>query len=341
MEKITLCDLTEELMGVQAPSGREHNLAALLKEKLEPIADECWIDRLGNLIALIRGNGENRKKLLYAAHMDEVSFIVSMIDDDGFVHFVRNGGTHLTSAAYRQVVFENGIMGAVVPKKDNDLKAENMVVDLGIHGRKEAEALVSVGDFFSTVPFLRRFSGSVICGRPIDDRIGCAIQLMAAIELAGRGKRPYNDVYFTFTVQEETALPAIGGLVLAAGVEPDVAIAVDVCQTADTPDAPEMATKCGAGASILVRDTTMLADRELTEEMIDAAKKGGIPYQLLVALEGGTDAVPMQQAGRGCKASILSVPMKYLHTSAEMADLDDAENCLKLLLALCDRSFRF
>ncbi len=341
MENLSLFDLTKKLMMVQAPSGREHALAETIRALLEPMVDECWIDNVGNLVGLLRGCGEKKKKLLYAAHMDEVGFVVTMIDGNGFVHFGRVGNTHLTSAAYREVYFMNGVHGMIIPVSDANLKEDAMVVDIGVNSKSAAEMLVSVGDFFTTVPDLRVLTGSVIAGRPIDDRIGCAIELLALKRIADSGSRPYHDVYFAFTVQEETALPAIGGLVLANAIQPDAAIAIDVCQTADTPDAPQMDTWLGKGASILVRDTTLIADKALTDDMVAAAKEAGIPYQLLVALEGGTDAVPMQQAGRGCRVNVLSVPMKYLHTSAEMADLADAENVLDLTVLLCNRPFSF
>lgn len=341
MENLSIYELTQKLMMIQAPSGREHSLSAVIRSMIEPMVDECWIDKVGNLVGLLRGNGENKKKLLYAAHMDEVGFVVSFIDDNGFIHFGRIGNTNIPSAIYREVYFMNGIHGMMIPNNETDFKEETLVVDIGVNSKAAAELLVSVGDFFTTVPSLRVLTGSVVTGRPIDDRIGCAIELLTLKRIFDSGKRPYHDIYFAFTVQEETALPAIGALVLANSIQPDAAIAIDVCQTADTPDAPKMSTWLGKGASILVRDTTLLADKELTDDMIAAARENNIPYQLLVALEGGTDAVSMQQAGAGCRVNVLSVPMKYLHTSAEMADLEDAESCLNLAEVLANRPFSF
>ena len=213
-------------------------------------------------------------------------------------------------------------------------KADSLYIDIGASDKEDALKYVNLGDR-AVICSEYTETEDKIKAKALDDRVGCA-NLIRLIK-----EYDEYDFYATFTVQEETALPAIGGLVLANAIQPDAAIAIDVCQTADTPDAPQMDTWLGKGASILVRDTTLIADKALTDDMVAAAKEAGIPYQLLVALEGGTDAVPMQQAGRGCRVNVLSVPMKYLHTSAEMADLADAENVLDLTVLLCNRPFSF
>ena len=341
---MTILEYTEKLCAVHAPSGREQKLAALIGEMLAPLADEWYIDNVGNVVSLIRGTGEKKKKLLFAAHMDEVAFIVTKIDGSGYVHFTNVGGPNGVSSAFREVVFENGTEGFLVPPGNGSLDFGSMVVDIGAKDQAEAETMVSVGDFFAAANGIRKLAGNRIGGRPIDDRIGCAIELSVMERLAEdmkAGKRPYHDVYMAFTVQEEIQLPSMGGSVLTYEVEPDVGLAVDVCQTGDTVGGPFMAVTLGGGASILVRDTTLLAHKDVVDLLTETAKENGIRYQKQVALNGGTDAVPMQKTGRGCRAGVISIPMRYLHTSAEVADLDDADACAELIYALCGRPFAF
>ena len=139
-----------------------------------------------------------------------------------------------------------------------------------------------------------------------------------------------------FTVQEELALPSMGASVVSFAVQPDIGVAVDVCGTGDVPGAAPMAVKLGGGPAILVRDTTLVADKGLVDTLTKLAKDAGLSYQYEVSTAGGQDAVPMQKVGLGCKAGVISIPMRYLHTSAETADLSDASGCVTLSAALCD-----
>ena len=330
-------ELLDTLMAVRAPSGREYRLAEKITELLTPFVDKCWTDRVGNVIGFIEGEGENKKKVLFGAHMDEVGMIVTYIEGSGYVRFTNDGGPNMFSAEYREVVFENGARGMIVPQNGSEGSPwNNCVVDIGAHSKEEAEALVSVGETFAPISSLMHMAGNTVAGRPVDDRVGCAVQLMAAERISARGKRPYHDIYFAFTVQEELALPAMGAGVVAYAVQPDVGIAIDVCGTGDTIGAVPMAMKVGGGLSILVRDTTIIADKGLVDTLTQLAKDNNLPYQYEVSTTGGVDAVPMQKTGLGCKAGVISVPMRYLHTSAETMDLTDAEGCVTLTAALCD-----
>ena len=332
-------ELLEKLMSVHAYSGREDELASVITGMIAPLADDVYTDRLGNVIALIRGDGKDKKKLMYAAHMDEVGMIVTYIDDSGYIRFTNNGFPNWLSAAYREAVFENGTRGMIVPQADcaDGARPEKMYVDIGAHSRDEAELYVQVGDCFAPDNRLVRLSGTVIAGRPIDDRIGCAVLLKLAERLGGRESKPYHDVYLVFTVQEEIALPDVGASVASYGIMPDIGIAVDVCATGDAIGAMPMDSRVGGGAVVQIRDSTAIFDRALVSHMISACEDKGIPYQRLVAYNGGTDAVPMQKIGLGCKTGAIGIPMRYLHTSAEISDISDAEACVDLCAALCDR----
>ena len=335
-------DLLSKLISIRACPGREHNIAQIISDIMKPLADECSIDVVGNIICFIRGDGENKKKLLYAAHTDEVGMIVTKIDNNGFIRFTNNGFPNWMSTAFRDVVFESGAKGMVIAEPGSGTpEPQKMYVDIGARSRNEALKYVNVGDTFSAEGYLVRLAGSTVAGRPIDNRIGCAVLISAAEKLKKSGKRPYNDIYFVFTAQEETALPAVGGSVASFEIQPDIGIAVDVCATGDTPGAAPVETNVGGGTVVQIRDSTIVFDYKLVKDMIKACEDNGIFYQRLVTSAGGTDAVPMQKIGRGCRAGAIGIPMRYLHTSAELCDLSDAESCVSLVLALCDKEFEY
>lgn len=306
-------------------------MTAKIQELVAPYTDELHTDTLGNVVGYIHGTGEQRKKLLYLAHMDEVGFMITYIEDNGYLRFTNLGGPNLTSAAYQEVVFESGVHGNIVPHtgSDSTLNYTTMVVDIGVHTKEDAQKLVSIGDHFAISPHVTKLSGTMISGRPLDDRIGCAILLEAAKIL--HDHRPYHDVYLAFTTQEETT--SNGATVTAFDLRPDVGIAIDVCGTGDTIGATPMETQCGHGAAILIRDSTLVADRDLVRELFATAAKNQIPHQTEVYTKGGTDAIPMQKVARGAKAGVISIPMRYLHTAAETLDLADAEACRDLVVA--------
>ena len=257
-------DLLSKLISIRACPGREHNIAQMILDIMKPLADECSVDVVGNVICLIRGDGENRKKLLYAAHTDEVGMIVTKIDNNGFIRFTNNGFPNWTSAAFRDVVFESGARGMLVAEPGSSPpEPKKMYVDIGAQSRNEALKYVNVGDTFSAEGYLVRLAGSTVAGRPIDNRIGCAVLIKAAQKLKKSGKRPYNDIYFVFTVQEEIALPAVGGSVASFEVQPDIGIAVDVCATGDTPGAEPVETSIGGGKVVQIRDSTKVFDYKL------------------------------------------------------------------------------
>jgi len=331
-------ELMQKLCGVLAPSGREYAMTETVWDMLAPWVDEVKVDVLGNVVGKICGTGgDDKKKILYLAHMDEVGFMVTYIEGNGYIRFTNMGGPNLVSAAYQEVIFESGTRGHIVPHtgSDGNLNYSTMVVDIGAKDKEDAKKYVKLGECFSALPHVTKLAGTMIGGRPLDDRIGCVILLEAA--KAMKEARPYNDIYLAFTVQEETT--ANGATVSAFDIRPDIGIALDVCGTGDTIGAVPMETRCGDGAAILIRDSTLVADRDLVNTMFAVAEEKGIKHQTEVYTHGGTDAVPMQKVALGAKAGVISIPMRYLHTSAEVLDLADAEACKELVVALSCHSF--
>ena len=331
--------LLKKCIAPLAPSCREQEMTDFVLAEVQSICDECYTTPLGNVIAVKYGCGAHKKKLMYCAHMDEVGFIVSYIEDNGYIRFFNTGGPNMTSAAYQEVRFANGTHGILIPNAgcDNSANCSNTVLDIGARSKKEAQRKVKIGDTFAVLSHVTKLTSSVVTGRPLDNRIGVAIQLQALRTLSERAEMPYNDVYFAFTVQEECT--ANGGSTAAASVQPDIGIAIDVCSTGDAIGVTPMECRVGSGAAICIRDCTIICDQDVIDAMTKVAEEKKIPYQYEIAANGGTDAVPMQKVGLGAKAGVLSIPMRNLHTSAELLDLKDAEACREIALALCDHVF--
>lgn len=323
----------KDLIKIISVSGHEEKIADYIAEKMEPFFDSVKKDALGNLICHKAGEG---KKLMFCAHMDEIGFIVTFIDDDGFVRFAPVGGISFAAAAYSEVVFENGRTGVIVPEaktKPADYKADSFVVDLGAKTKKEAERLVKIGDTFAVRPSLTSLYGQRLCGRPLDDKIGCAA-LMEAAEKSAEFK---CDVTFVFTVQEEVGIR--GARTAAFAIAPDYGIAIDVTATGDAKGADPMAVKLGGGAAIKIKDQSAICDVTLVEKMKKVSKENGIKSQLEILPYGGTDAASMQLAGEGCRAGCISIPTRYIHSAVETIDERDVRAAIDLTVALCKESF--
>ncbi|MBQ4354047.1 MAG: M20/M25/M40 family metallo-hydrolase [Clostridia bacterium] len=324
-------NLTKKILKPVSVSGREEAVVGVIAEEIAPYVDSMRTDAMGNLIAFKAGIGENKKKLMYAAHIDEIGFIVSYIEENGYIRFHPIGGINFTSAAFTHVVFENGQRGVLVPE-GGDLRAEKCVVDIGAKSRKDAERRVKIGDTFSVVADIAKLANNRVAGRPMDDRIGAVILIEAAKRLAG--KDVYNDVYFVFTVQEEVGCR--GSKTAAYSVMPDVGIALDVTRTGDAQGSGPMAISLGDGAAIKIKDSSVVCDRDLVEKMKAAAKENKIKYQLEILAGGGTDTSSMQSNAGGAIAGCISIPTRYIHSSVETIDMADVDACVKLTMAMCD-----
>jgi len=311
-------------------SGREQNIANKILTYIAPLTDKVWEDPMGNLIAVKYGAGENKKKIMLCAHMDEIGFIVTHIDDKGFVRISPIGGINFIAAVYGYVVSEKGVKGVLVPDggtKAGDIGADKVYIDIGAKDKKDAEKKVQIGDTFNLESNVTRI-GKKICGRPMDDRIGC----VALIEIARKmSEGCKHDVYFCFSVQEEVGVR--GSKTAAFGIEPDYAIVYDVTGTGDVPGAKPMACSVGGGAAIKIKDNSVICDRETTQKLMSVAKDNEIKYQWEILTYGGTDTSSIQMSSAGCKAVALSIPTRYIHTGVEMIDMSDVEACVDLTLA--------
>jgi endoglucanase len=327
-------DLIKKLTEAYGPSGHEEPIREIIRAEVQSLADEVRVDALGNLIALKKGNGDG-KKVMLAAHMDEIGLIISYVDEKGFLRGQPIGGVDVMTLVGGRVQFADGTLGVIAPEKRWEFKDKpelaKFYIDIGTASREEAQ--IRLGQ---AVSFVRPFAdlGRRIVAKALDDRIGCAVLIETLRQLTDSP----HDVYFVFSVQEEVGLR--GARTSAYGLEPEIGIAVDITVAADTPEAPKLAMKLGAGPCIKVMDSGMLSHPGLKDLLIETAEAEEIPYQLEVLSGGTTDAAAIQLAHSGVPSGCISLACRYFHTPSEMVDMDDVENTVKLFLAMLERPIK-
>lgn len=321
--------LIQTLCQVYGPSGNEEQIREVITAEIKTFVDEYRIDALGNLIAVRRPVNGNGKRIMLAAHMDEIGVIVTHVDDDGFLRFAPIGGVLTTALVGARVVFANGVEGTFgvegKPFPASNPDADQVFLDVGATSKEGVP--VSVGD---AAAFRHQFSdrGSRLIAHNFDDRIGCAVLVQTLKEL----EQTPHEVYAVFTVQEEVGIR--GARTSAFGIAPDIAIAIDGTATGDTPEAHPMDVALGKGPAIKVKDRHMLAHPGVKRLLVETARQHDIPYQLEVLEFGTTDAMAIQVTREGVPAGVVSIPMRYLHTPSQMVDYNDVQHTVQLLVAV-------
>lgn len=327
-----------QLTGLYGPSGREDAVRDAVAAAIRPLVDELQVDALGNLIArrAPRGtepHGRDGRRILVTAHMDEIALIAVDVDARGFVRFETVGGHDATVLLGQRVAFPGGVVGVIGREKTEnrkDLPVSKLFIDIGARSQDEAREKVRIGDMAVFHQPLERAGGRLIA-KAMDDRAGCAV-LIEALE---RLDRSPHEIYAVFTVQEEVGLR--GARTAAFGVDPDVAVAVDITFAGDTPE-PEhrIAVELGKGPAIKVKDASLISHGRVREWMARVAENRGIPHQYEVLPFGGTDAGAMQLVRAGIPAGTLSIPTRYAHTPVEMVEERDLEHAVQLLVAMLE-----
>lgn len=329
--------LLKRLSETPGVAGREERVRALVVEELRPLVDELRVDALGNVIAVKKGNG--RRRVMLAAHMDEIGFMVRHIDDNGFVKVQPLGGFDPRVLVAQRVVVHTSagaqLRGVFTPatkpihllgdEKPGAPKLEEFYIDLGLPAEAVREQ-IALGDSVTLDRTLERVGDNVI-GKAMDDRTG-VFTMIEALRKLGAHK---VDVYAVATVQEEVGLR--GATTAAFAVEPDVAIALDTTLAVDTPGMPETeaVTRLGNGVAIKVFDSSFIPNYKLVNHLKRVAGEADVKYQLEVLPRGGTDAGAMQRAKAGSAAITLSIPSRYVHTVNEMVNLGDLDAAATLL----------
>ena len=333
--------LLEDLCNATAVSGDEHEVRQIVVDAVKLIADEVKVDSLGNVLAKKFGRGDARVKVMLAAHMDEIGFMIVKKHDDNLFEFERIGGIDERQLPGKAVLVGRdhlpGVIGAkpihmtTAKERKNSIDVSSLRIDLG----PEIGDKVKPGD---RATFATRFQilGPSIRAKALDDRFGVAI----LIELLKHA--PDNiDLLAAFTVQEEVGLR--GARVAAYAFDPDMAIAVDSTPAYDLPhwdtedENVQYNTRLDAGPAIYIMDRATIPDRRLVNWLRETAEASDIPYQYRQPGGGGTDAGVIHKTRSGIPSVSVSVPSRYAHTAASIARLDDWANTLRLLYAALTR----
>lgn len=330
--------LLKTLTETFGPSGYEDAVRKVILKEVKPLADETRVDALGNLIVRKKParDSKNPKKIMLAAHMDEIGIIASHIDKKGFVRFTNVGGTFGRYTLGARVHFMNGVTGVVgcdrLEQADHALPIDKMYIDVGASSKEDCP--VKAGTFAA---FDRSFMemGERLVAKAMDDRSGVAV----LIETLRGIKSTPHDLYFVFTTQAEVGVRGAGAA--AYGIEPEIGIAVDVTATGDTPASMKMVMELGKGPCVKFRDPGMLADPRVVDWMIKTAEKANIPYQREVLLVGSTDGRGIQISRAGVMTGALSIPCRYVHSASEMVDYNDLKYSVKLLTAMLSKAVSF
>jgi tetrahedral aminopeptidase len=311
------------------PSGYEDAIRETIQAEITPLVDDIRVDALGNIIARKGEKASNGKRVMVAAHMDEIGLIATHIDENGFVRFTTIGISNPRYLLGGRVRFTSGVQGVIgseKPAKSNEIPpADKLFIDVGATSKQDCP--VKVGDVAAfDRPFLDL--GKRLVAKSLDNRAGVAV----AIETLRRLGPGPNEVYFVFTAQEEVGVR--GATVSAYGVDPQVGLAIDVTPAGDTPNSIRREIALGKGPAIKIKDTQMLADPKVVAWMEGAAKKAKIAIQREVLTNGSTDARAIQLTHSGVPTGGLVLPCRYVHSPSEMIDYGDVENAVELLTAM-------
>lgn len=323
-------DLYSKLAVAFGPSGREEEIRTAIGVLAADYCDDMYTDALGNLICRKKATDANHptKKVMLAAHMDSIGMVATHIDDNGFLRFAPIGGLSLGDLIHRRIRFANGTRGVIATEEKTpfkELTAAQCYIDIGATDATHAKTMVSVGDFavYDADIFTQ---GDVICGPYMDNRMGCVTLLLAMQQLQPSN----NEVYFVFTVQEEVGLR--GATTAAFQIQPDIALAVDVTDTADLPAYKyPMDVHMGKGAAIKVMDKSVICAPAVVQQLEACANELSLTVQHEILQFGGTDTAVMQKSGMGALAGAVSIPTRHIHSPCEMVAQQDVADAAQLV----------
>lgn len=317
---------------IPSPSGFEDELREKIIDDIKDFADEIKIDNLGNLIVFKKGKKPAQKKVLLDAHMDEIGFMITGIDEKGYLRFDNLGGID-SKVLFGKRVKINGIYGVIggsavhllsPDERKKVQKNDNLRIDIGAKDKLDAMKKVKIGD---SAVFDTEFKdmGENFAARGLDDKIGCAV-LVKLI----RSELEF-DTYFSFSVQEE--IGCRGANVVAFSVAPDCAITVESTTASDVHGVPDEQTVCklGQGVALSLMDNGTMYNSALVHKVFQNAEKNGISAQFKTAVAGGTNASVIHKSRNGVKILNMSLPCRYIHSGYCLANKSDAENLYLLV----------
>ncbi|WP_020676093.1 M42 family metallopeptidase [Geopsychrobacter electrodiphilus] len=333
--------LLKELVEAPSPSGFETPAQRVIQHYLAPLADQMTSDVMGNLMATLEGRGGPR--VMLAGHCDEIGFMAQYVTDEGFIYFGAIGGVdpHLSPGQRINIQTKNGPVKGIIGKKaihlietkdrDTVIKLKDQYIDIGCSSREEVEKLVQIGDPITFSVGLERLQNGRLTSRALDDKMGVFIvtQVLAGVKAAGGAEA---ELICVSTVQEEVGLR--GGTTSGYGVNPDLAIVVEVTHATDTPDVEARGigrVQVGKGP-VLSRGANI--NPVLFNLLVETAAKEQIPLQIIGAPRAtGTDANALQLSRGGVATALLGIPLRYMHTPVELLAESDLQAASRLLTA--------
>ncbi|ODS37331.1 peptidase M42 [Candidatus Altiarchaeales archaeon WOR_SM1_SCG] len=333
-------ELLEKLCRASGISGFETEVQEIMKKEFEKSCDKVEIDNFGNVIAK---KGKGKKKIMLAAHMDEIGLMVKHIDKRGFLNFVKIGGIDDRILMQQRVIIKTkkgdvkGVIGAKPPhlqkaeEKKEVIKHGKLFIDIGAKDDKEAKKMVEVGDPVTLEPNFGKLNKSIYYGKALDDRLGC----YALIKIMRQIKVKDVTIYAVATAQEELGLK--GARVSAFKIDPDYALAIDTLVAGDTPyiEESESSLELRKGPAITIMEASgrgAVTHPKIRKILINVAKEKKIPYQIDV-LEGGmTDAAVIYISKEGIPTGVVSIPTRYIHGPSGIFSMDDVNNSIKLVM---------
>ena len=338
--------LLSELCGTSGPPSREERVRRIVLRELKPLVDRIEVDRMGSVLATRGPRGTKTKtraasrprRVMLSAHIDEISLIVTHIDDRGFLRFSTLGGFDPKTLSTQRVTVHGredlpGVDGSkpihIMSEEERAKmpKIETFFIDLGLP-RAKVEKLVSVGDLITRE---RDFAhiGDMISTKALDDRVGVFVHNHPVRKLRAHDV----EVVAVATVQEEVGIR--GAEVAAEHLRPDIGIALDVTLANDVPgaDGADVVTSLGKGCAIKVMDSSVICDPRIVDALRQTATKRKIPFQMEVLTKGGTDTAAIQRAGGGAPSGCISIPTRYVHSVTEMCHPKDVQASIDLLAA--------
>lgn len=328
--------LAKRLAEAFGVSGFEDEIRNVIRQEIGGLADEVQVDALGNLVAVKKGRGAG-KRVMLAAHMDQIGLMVTYIDEKGFMRFTNVGFIYSLASWGAQVRFADGTIGTVgvdgrAEPRHKLPELRDYYIDVGAANKTEVKQKVgAVCGFWPgfTSQDKAWFSPNM------DDRVGCVVLVQLLREL--KDTEIDHDLYAVFTTQEEVGTR--GARTAGYAIDPDIAIALDVTMTGDIPYAsPAMDVGLGKGVAIKVMDSGMISHRGLNGRLIETAEAAGIPFQLEVLQGGSTDAYAIQVGRAGVPTTALSIPSRHVHTPSQIVDERDVRATVDLLRAFLGKA---
>lgn len=337
-------ELLRTLCITPGPPGGEEPVRKIVLKEIEDLVDEVRVDNMGNVIALKKGH--SRKSVMAAAHMDEISFIITHIDNEGFARFHTLGGFDPKTLTSQRVIVHGkkdiiGVMGSkpihlmTADERNKSPKISDYFIDFGMSGDRVKE-IVSVGDKVTRERDMIEL-GDTWCTKSLDNRISVFI-LIEALRKMGK---PAMDFYAVFTVQEEIGLR--GATTAAHQINPDFGFGLDTTIANDLPSAQdhEKVTRLGAGTAIKIMDSSVITDSRMVRFMEATATRHNITFQKEILVGGGTDTGSIQRSADGAIVGCVSIPTRHIHSVVEMCHKEDIQGSIDLLTRCVEELDKF